>query len=154
MKHSSKANWEVWRIYLCITVVSVLLLGPPALGQTTKYDSQGKQDPFLSLIQAKQDAGPAPIAPAPPLDQRPPGLAGLLISEVTVIGTASSPTTTLVVLKGIDQSTYLAQEGTKLFNGYLDKLNGDDVVFVKEDVDINGKKRVSKVNKRLQTEQQ
>lgn len=121
--------------------------------QGVAYDSQGKRDPFLNL-QATTTRPPAPRIPAPPpLDQRPPGLAGLLIAEVTVVGTARGSGTEIVMLKGIDEITYFARGSTKLFDGYVEKVTEDEVVFVRVQVDTAGSEKTTRVTKRTQTEE-
>ena len=54
-----------------------------AVAAAQEYDSKGRRDPFLSLQQAKKDDSPRIVEP-PPLQKRPPGLAGLLVSEVNL----------------------------------------------------------------------
>jgi len=114
------------------------------------YSPDGKRDPFLAPRQAKDDE-PQIVAP-PPLDKRPPGLSGLLVSEVTVAGMAGTHQDKVVILKGVDKVSYLARKGSKLFDGYLQVINDNEVVFQREVVDTKGNKRISKVVKRLFTE--
>lgn len=113
-----------------------------------KYNSRGKRDPFLDLEAARKEQAPKVLEP-PPLTERPPGLSGLLISEVSVAGSASNSAVKLVILKGIDDFTYFAQVGTKLFDGHLEGISGDKVIFVREVVDTRGKKRTTKVIKKV-----
>ncbi len=134
-------------------VLSLLVLvGVAGVVQAQKYDSQGKRDPFVPLRTAVKEVVAAPAAP-PPLDQRPPGLPGLLISEVTVAGTAGSERERLVILKGIDKATYLARAGSKLYDGALVSITDQEVIFTRETTDVRGKKKTTKVVKRLYTEE-
>ena len=87
----------------------------------------------------------------PPLSQRPPGLAGLLIAEVTVSGTAGNRNTHLVILKGIDGETYIANEGTKLYDGYVRSISSIEVVFVRKGLEEN--EELDRVVKQVLTEQ-
>jgi hypothetical protein len=79
-------------------------------------------------------------------------LAGLLIAEVTVIGMAQGVGSRIALLKGIDGATYFAKEGTKLFDGYIETITADEVVFVREQVDTRGQKKITNVHKELQME--
>jgi len=133
----------------CLVLAALLLTELRAQG--VAYESQGKRDPFLSLIK-KEDQEPVTVIPPPPLSERPPGLAGLLISEVSVTGVIAGGGQQMVILAGIDEMTYFAKEGSKLFDGYLDKVSGDQVVFIKEEIDSRGEKHTSRVVKQMQTE--
>ena len=59
----------------------------------------------------------------------------------------------VVLLRGVDNFTYLAHEDSKLFDGYISEIARDEVVFVREVFDARGQKQVSKVVKRLYTEE-
>ena len=133
-------------LLICLLLIMITLCAQ------IKFDPQKKRDPFISLLKKQKIIAVAQIIPPPPLEERPPGLAGLLISEVSVTGTASNPETQLAFLIGIDGMTYFAREGTKLFDGYLEKISPAEVLFVHEQVDTQGKKRVSKITKHNQTE--
>ena len=135
------------------TVASVLLLGSSGIfAQGIKYDNEGKRDPFMSLLKVAKRTEPAKILAPPPLDQRPPGLAGLLVAEVTVTGVAKGPNAQMAVLRGIDDISYFAKEGTKLFDGYIEAIHGDTVIFVREQVDTRGNKKITRITKQMQTE--
>ncbi len=129
-----------------------LVLCGTVFAQGIKYDSHGKRDPFQSLLNAAKRPEPAKVLAPPPLEKRPPGLAGLLVSEVTLTGTAKSPGSHIAILRGIDNVSYFAREGTKLYNGYVETITDQDVVFVREQVDTTGKKTISRVTKQIQTE--
>ena len=139
---------------LSLTLVTCIFLGlsAVAVGQSAKYDSLAKRDPFISLAKKEEKSDAAEMVLPPPLESRPPGLPGLLISEVTVTGMATGPEKEMVILKGIDNSTYFAREGSKLFDGFVQKVTDEQVMFKREQVDTRGKQRVSSVVKRIQTE--
>jgi len=139
---------------LSLALGTCIFLGLSAVtaGQDGKYDSLAKRDPFISLAKKEEKSAVAEMVLPTPLESRPPGLAGLLISEVTVTGLATGPGREMVILRGIDDTTYFATERTKLFDGFLEKVNGEQVMFKREQVDTRGKKRVSSVVKRIQTE--
>ncbi len=116
------------------------------------YGQRSKRDPFINLgaTRAKEKA-PTMVQP-PPFSQRPPGLSGLLISEVGVLGTAASSKQRIVILKGTDNFTYVAREASKLFDGYVESINSTEVVFVREVFDTTGNKTTSKVVKQYSIE--
>ncbi|GAB4233963.1 MAG: hypothetical protein Kow00109_06840 [Acidobacteriota bacterium] len=144
---------RVSKLSACAVLFSLAVGGTaPLWGQAVKYDSMGKRDPFLNLLQVTQRPEPPRFPAPPPLEQRPPGLAGLLIAEVTVTGIAQGVGSRIALLKGIDGATYFAKEGTKLFDGYVESISTDAVVFVREQVDTRGRKKVTKVHKELQIE--
>ena len=139
---------------LGLTLVTCIFLGlsAVAVGQGGKYESPAKRDPFISLAKKEAKSDAAEMVLPPPLESRPPGLAGLLISEVTVTGMATGPEKQMVILRGIDDTTYFATEGIILLDGFLEKVTNEQVMFKREQVDTRGKKRVSSVVKRIQTE--
>jgi Tfp pilus assembly protein PilP len=73
------------------------------------YDSQGRRDPFVSVLRTGAD----PERPA----VRPAGLAGLAVSEISLKGTVASTRGFVAILQGVDGKTYLARQGEKLLDG-------------------------------------
>ncbi len=141
-------------IHVPVLLTTLALASAAAAGQTpVPYNSHGKRDPFLDLRATSARPQPPRVLAPPPLEKRPPGLAGLLVAEVTVTGTASGPTAQIVILKGIDDVSYFARQGTKLFDGYVEKITGDEVVFVQIQTDTRGEQKISRVTKRTQTEE-
>ena len=140
-----------------LLLVAFLFIAPGSsllLCQGVEYTPGGKRDPFFNLLKTREQAPPAQIVGPPPLAQRPPGLAGLLVSEVSVGGTASASGKKIAILQGIDDTSYIAREGTKLFNGFIEKIEGSKVVFVRIQVDTRGRETVSRLTKEMQTEEQ
>ncbi len=135
---------------VCLSVLAEAQEKAPTDYNPPAYTSQGKRDPFLAPRPSKEDE--PQVLPPPPLNQRPPGLSGLLISEVTVSGMAGTHQDKVIILKGADKVSYLARKGSKLFDGYIQVINDNEAVFQREVVDTKGNKRISKVVKRLFTE--
>lgn len=134
-----------------IMAILLLLLESSGAVFAEDYTPRGKRDPFVSLSRLK-NTGSAQVVQPPPLAQRPPGLAGLLISEVNVIGTAANKKKNLVILRGIDEASYIAGSGSKLFDGFLKEITEGQIIFVREVVDTRGKRQKSEVVKHLYTE--
>ena len=94
---------------------------PPGAGYT--YDPAGRRDPFVSLSARGADLPPG-------AGQRPAGLAGLLIGEVTVKGTFKSPKGGFIALmQAPDGRTYTVKQGDKVFDGSVKAITADAVVF-------------------------
>lgn len=136
-----------------VVVLGIVLLAGSSSMLAQKYESRGKRDPFVSLLHVKE-AERVRIVPPPPLSQRPPGLPGLLVSEVTVAGIAAGPSGQLVVLKGIDGVSYLAKKGSTLFDGRIEEVSAERVLFSREQVDTRGNKKTSRVVKKMYSEEQ
>ena len=120
------------------------------------FDPGGRRDPFIDLsIEPDTDPAPPTVDPGqlPPLGQRPPGLAGLAVSEITITGLAVGDESKVVLLRGIDNFTYLAREGNKLYDGRVSEISEEGVVFIQEIQDRLGNKETREVVRRLYTEE-
>ena len=93
---------------------------PPGAGYS--YDPAGRRDPFVSLN--------ARGAELPVTGQRPAGVAGLLIGEVTVKGIFKSPKGGFIaLLQAPDGRTYTVKQTDKVFDGSVKAITPDAVVF-------------------------
>ncbi len=129
-----------------------LIIGLHFSLQAQIFNSHGKRDPFVDLTQALTKDKPIFYSP-PPISQRPPGLPGLLVSEVTVTGLAVGEESKIAILRGVDDFTYLAREGSKLFDGHVSEISRDTVVFIQKVFDPRGGEETKKTVKRLYTEE-
>ncbi len=142
---------KVFGIFLIVFVCS---LGLPLELLAQVYNPRGKRDPFINLQDLFRQEQPQVFIPElPPLSERPLGLVGLAISEVTVTGVAVGEGNRVVILKGVDGFTYLAREENKLFDGYVFEISEEEVVFIQEVLDPRGRRETLKVVKRLFTEE-
>ncbi|MGI8784027.1 MAG: hypothetical protein ACR2L2_10320 [Acidobacteriota bacterium] len=130
---------------------------PPADDGVQAYRSNGKRDPFRSLVVVKQAVTSNDVLVPPAAKFRPAGLPGMLVSEVTVIGGAGSKDSRLIVIQGRDKINYLARVGDKLYNGFLAEIDSDDkgyfVVFMEELRYPDGKVTRKRTVRRLYAEQ-
>lgn len=96
---------------------------PPAVEvpATWSYDPEGRRDPFESLL----GRGVDPRSQA----NRPGGLAGLLIADVTVRGIVREQTGYMATIRSADGKTYIVRPGDKLFDGSVKSIQPDRVVF-------------------------
>ena len=142
---------KVLRIFLVVFICS---LGLPLELLAQVYNPRGKRDPFINLQEIFRQQQPQVFIPElPPLSERPLGLVGLAISEVTVTGVAIGEGRRVVILKGVDGFTYLAREENKLFDGYVFEISEEEVVFIQEVLDPRGGRETLRVVKRLFTEE-
>lgn len=97
------------------------------------YDAKGRRDPFRSLVSG-------------PVDERlrPPGLAGMLIQEVSLRGIVKTGSGFIAMIQGTDNKSYFARVGERLYDGSIDFIVQDKVVFRQE---INDPLRIEKFQK-------
>jgi len=135
-------------------IVFVFSLGLPLELLAQVYNPRGKRDPFINLQELFRQEQPRVFIPElPPLSERPLGLVGLAISEVTVTGVAVGEDNRVVILRGVDGFTYMAREENKLFDGYVFEISQEEVVFIQEVLDPRGGRETLRVVKRLFTEE-
>jgi len=85
------------------------------------YDPEGRRDPFLSLLGRGNDPAMS--------GSRPPGVAGLLIADVTVKGILRSGSGFLAMIQAPDSKTYIVRAGDRLFDGSVKSILQDTVIF-------------------------
>jgi len=102
-------------------------------GSGYTYDAKGRRDPFRSLVSG-------------PVDERlrPPGLKGMLIQEVSLRGIVKTGSGFIAMIQGTDNKSYFARSGERLYDGSIDFIIPDKVVFRQE---INDPLRLEKYQK-------
>lgn len=98
--------------------------GAPAAAapQSYAYDPQGRRDPFQSLL--ARGADPKSVA------NRPSGVPGLLIGEVTVKGIVRDRLGFIAMIQGPDSNkTFIVRTGERLMDGSVKAITADGVVF-------------------------
>lgn len=93
----------------------------PAPPAPFSYDPEGRRDPFLSLL----GRGNNPTTTV----SRPSGVAGLLISDVSVKGIVRDKGGFIAMIQGSDSKTYIVRPGDRLFDGSVKSIVADKVVF-------------------------
>jgi type IV pilus assembly protein PilP len=113
-------------------------------GKRFTYDPAGRRDPFRSLIEKVdlQQQGP-----------RPTGIAGMMISEVDLVGIVDDPEGDLAFFNGSDNRGYFLRVGEKLYDGQIVRIDpkGGRVVFRQEVNDPRLIKPFREVVKELNT---
>ncbi|NJN63984.1 MAG: hypothetical protein HC882_03300 [Acidobacteria bacterium] len=111
-------------------------------GEHFSYDSQGRRDPFESLVKAQ------PVAPG----KRPKGVAGMVVTEIDLKGIATDTGGHRIALfRGSDNRGYSLREGDIVYDARLisiDVVSGS-VVFRQEVDDPRRIKPYRDVIKRL-----
>jgi hypothetical protein len=95
-------------------------------GQMFSYDPAGRRDPFRSLLEGFEDEEEGADRP------RPPGLAGMLIEELTLEGIIQTSSGIMAFVQGRDNLSYIIRAGTKLYNGEVKEIQLKQVVFKRQ----------------------
>ena len=96
----------------------------PGEPEVYAYDPEGRRDPFVSLLHRGTGLRP--------LSERPAGLVGLSINEVSLRGIVFSQGRYLAVLEAPDNKTYFLAGDERLFDGSVKSISADGVVFLEE----------------------
>ena len=110
-------------------------------GRGFTYDPAGRRDPFRSLVeQTKTEKGP-----------RPKGIAGMLISEVDLVGIVQKGKDNLAFFNGSDNKGYFLRVGDLLYDGRIILINRhtSQVIFRQEINDPRSIKPYRDITKRL-----
>lgn len=95
---------------------------PPGEGYT--YNPEGRRDPFVSLLQRGTDLrGPM---------NRPEGIAGLVIGEITVKGIVKTQRGFFAMVVGPDNRTYIVRPNDRVFDGTVRAITESEIVFSQE----------------------
>jgi hypothetical protein len=101
-------------------------------GSGFRYEARGRRDPFISLALGVDVLSP---------DVRPPGLAGMLIQEVSLRGIVKTVDGYIAMIQGTDNKSYFARDGERLYDGNIQSIDDARVVFRQE---INDPLRIEK----------
>lgn len=112
----------------------------PMGADTYRYDSQGRRDPFRSLIGPRQSLGEG---------ERPPGVPGFLVDEIDLSGVVKTKQGLVAMIKGPDNKGYLIRVGDKVFDGELIRISQNSIVFRQEVNDPTQIERYKEVVKEL-----
>lgn len=111
-------------------------------GQNFVYRAEGRRDPFRNILSLRRRELVAPV-------ERPAGLAGFLVGEVEPKATALVRGQWHVLLLGLDQRTYTAEVGTRLYDATIVAISENEVVFEQEVEDMLGARSTRQVVKKL-----
>jgi len=103
---------------------------PPAATPTTPppdpytYQTDGRRDPFLSLVGTGSDALS--------VSRKREGPAGLTVAEVSVRGIMQSRGALIAMIHGADNKTYIVHQGDKLADGTIKAITQQGLIVVQE----------------------
>lgn len=100
----------------------------PAPPPNFEYASEGRRDPFLSLVNRGVDPRGTGAAPA----IRAEGLPGLLTGEITVRGILQSRGAFIAMVAGPDGKVYSVRAGDKLADGVVRAVTAQAVVILQD----------------------
>ena len=89
------------------------------------YDSEGRRDPFISLLRRGDESERARIA-------RAAGIAGLETSELLLKGTMQSRTGYVALVEGTDKKTYIVKAGDRLSDGTVRTITANLMVILQQ----------------------
>jgi hypothetical protein len=123
---------------------------PPQLG--LRYQSGTRKDPFLNpLLLRKQLELKLTQDEEVPRGTPPPGIAGMYIAQVMLLGISNSEGQGTAIFRGTDKRAYFVRGGDRVFDGYIKTVGIDDVLMVRETKLRSGKVLTQDVTKRLRT---
>lgn len=125
------------------STVERILRGDEAVdaGQGFTYDPAGRRDPFRSLLAAQ---------PSKEISVRPPGLRGVGVEELRLQGILRLPDGWVAMVQGTDNASYLVRAGTVLYDGTVDRVEPDRVIFRLQIADPKSLKPYREVVRTLQ----
>ena len=104
------------------------------------YTSQGRRDPFVSLLKPVSESGPG---------KRRPGMEGFLIQEVALKGIVKDAKGYTAMLLAPDNKSYFCKVGQRLFDGVITAIDAATVTFRQEVTDPLSSVRSRDVKKTL-----
>lgn len=119
----------------------------PVVYAGVRYQSGNRRDPFLNPLLLKKEQKPQDEEE--PRGQSPPGIGGMYIAQVTLLGIATHNGEQTAVFRGSDKRAYFLREGDRLFDGSLTKISADAVLLIRETRFKSGKALRQEVTKRL-----
>jgi Tfp pilus assembly protein PilP len=93
--------------------------------ETYTYQSDGRRDPFLSLLGTGSDAREETT-------RRVDGPAGMAVAEISVRGIVQSRGALIAMIQGPDSKTYVVHQGDKFFDGTIRSITPQGLVVVQE----------------------
>ena len=121
----------------------------PVLYSSAAYQPDGRRDPFLNpTLSGKKDDN---ADEEEPRGTPPPGISGMLIAQVKLLGTSFGEDGTVAVFQGPDKRAYFLQERDRLFDGFVKQVGSDFVLLVRETRLRSGKVVTQEVTKQLRT---
>ena len=116
---------------------------PLAQTDTYAYQTDGRRDPFLSLIGGGVDLHPN--------TKRGEGLAGLALADISVRGVMQSREALVAMVQGPDNKTYLVHQGDKLADAVVKSVTTQGLVVMQDVSDPLAVQKQREVRKLLRS---
>jgi hypothetical protein len=100
----------------------------PVRSEVYTYDPEHRLDPFVSLPTRGGDPRP--------LNERPAGLAGLSVTDVSLHGLVVNEGVYVAVMQGPDNKTYILRGGELIFDGVVKSVSAEGITFLQEVNDL------------------
>ncbi len=127
---------------------AVAAIESPTVMRAVRYDSDKRLDPFLNPLLQQKNANPDEEVDR---GAAPPGIAGMYINQVDLVGVSAAPDGQTAVFRGTDKRVYFLHEGDRMFDGYIKAVALDAVRLIRETRLRSGKVLSQEVTKRLRT---
>jgi hypothetical protein len=98
-------------------------VGESRPASTGGYDSLGRRDPFVSLIQPR--TGKGEVVP-----RTSHGLGSFMLADVVVTGISRKGDQHMAILQGADRQSYVARVGDKIADAIIRRIDALGVVFL------------------------
>jgi type IV pilus assembly protein PilP len=98
---------------------------PAAQTPAYSYDPQGRRDPFVSLLRRATDARRQG-------GKASEGVAGFLVSEITIKGIMQSRGAFIALVLGPDSKTYTVHVNDRLLDGSVRAITSDTLVLMQD----------------------
>jgi len=123
----------------------------PSVVSGVTYKSDNRRDPFFVPIQLNDNKSGKKVDEEVPRGTPPPGIAGMIIAQVTLLGVSTQSGSRICIFRGLDNRSYFLRQGDKLFDGYVKQIGVDYVNLVRETRMKSGKLISQDMTKRLRT---
>ena len=97
---------------------------PQLPGEGYTYQTEGRRDPFLSLVGTGTDTRPA--------SRRAEGPSGMTLAEISVRGVMQSRGTLVAMIQGPDNKTYIVHQGDRLLDGTIKSITPQGLIVIQE----------------------
>jgi Tfp pilus assembly protein PilP len=117
-----------------------LIAEPEPGAPAYQYEVGGRRDPFRSLL-VRNTTERSRL--------RPPGLAGVMVDEIDVQGTIHTKSGWMAFVRSADNRSYVLRKGQALFDGEVEEITANEVVFRQNVNDPTNPKPFREVTKSL-----
>lgn len=121
----------------------------PAESGGARFNPGIRPDPFLNPLLLRKNQ--VDMDEEVPRGTPPPGIGGMTVAEVQLLGIANGPEGRTAVFRGTDKHVYFLRQGDHLFDGSIQSINNDHVLLVQVTVLRSGKVLSKEITKSFRT---